>query len=266
MDWSNSYRFFDSVEEIYDLLDQAGQAIRDIYNHSELSVEFKSDNSPVTAADIRSNLIITEGLNAMYNGIPILSEEEAIPDYSERKKWDYLWVLDPLDGTKGFINKNGEFTINLGLVLRDTVVAGFIYVPIDHRMYFAFKGMGAYHYQQNERHIRLHANNVNKQAKGIKVLVSRHHKDALTQSHIDTLNTPITLERGAALKFVSIASGEADYYPKMASIMEWDTAPGQILIEEAGGSVLDVDMGLPLRYNKPEMNNPFFIAFGKIIT
>lgn len=265
MDWSNTHRFFDSVEEIYDLLDKAGQVIRDIYSQSEVNVEFKSDNSPVTLADIRSNIIITEGLNALYNSIPILSEEGIIPDYSERKNWDYLWVLDPLDGTKGFINKTGEFTINLGLVLRDTVVAGFIYVPISQKMYFAFKGKGAYHYQHDKRHIRLYANDVNLRAKGIKVLVSRHHKDTVTQSHINTLNDPITLERGAALKFVSIASGEADYYPKMGSIMEWDTAPGQILIEEAGGSVLDVDMGLPLRYNKPEMNNDFFIASGKII-
>ena len=263
MESFHSLRFFDIADDIFSLVEQAGQAIRDIYNSDDISIEVKSDNSPVTTADYRSNRIITDGLQTLFRDIPIISEESEIPDYDERKSWDYVWILDPLDGTKGFINRTGEFTINLGMVQKDTVTGGFIYAPISRQMYFAAKGLGAFQYHENKQHRRLSARAYDNRQQGIKVLASRHHNDALTQAHINTLHHPVVMERGAALKFVSIADGLADYYPKMAHIMEWDTAPGQILIEEAGGSVVQAENGLPLKYNKPDLHNPHFIASGK---
>ncbi len=266
MESFNSDRFFDTADDIYSLLHQAGEAIRDIYQSEDIGLEIKSDNSPVTAADYRSNRIITDGLNSIFHDIPIISEEAKVLNYDERKTWDYVWILDPLDGTKGFIHKSGEFTINLGLVQKDTVVAGFIFAPVHGEMYFAAKRLGAFQYYENKSHRRLTACSYNINQQGLKVLASRHHNNALTQEHINSLNRPKVIERGAALKFVAIADGIADYYPKMAHIMEWDTAPGQIIIEEAGGSVVQVDTGLPLKYNKPDLYNPHFVASGKLLS
>jgi 3'(2'), 5'-bisphosphate nucleotidase len=260
-----SQHFFGAAGDIFDLLHQAGKAIRNIYGSTDMQIYKKSDNSPVTEADILSNKIISSGLIAMFEELPILSEEADIPHYDIRKSWDYVWILDPLDGTKGFINKTDEFTINLGLALYGIVVAGCIYAPVSQQMYFASKGLGAYHYQKSGAHSKLTVNRFGINNPGLKVLASRHHRDARTQEHIDLLDTPVVIERGAALKFVSIAQGEADYYPKMSQIMEWDTAAGQILIEEAGGMMVQVKDGQPLKYNKPDLHSPHFIASGKIL-
>lgn len=262
---STSKQLFKAAADIFDLLDQAGEAIRNIYGSSDFKIDNKSDKSPVTEADILSNNIISGGLKALFEEIPILSEEGEIPHYDIRKTWDFVWILDPLDGTKGFINKTNEFTINLGLAFNETLVAGFIYLPVNRQMFFASKGMGAFHYQTSGKHLKLTVNRINLKNPGLKVLASRHHRDARTQKHIDQLDNPIIFERGAALKFVSIANGEADYYPKMARIMEWDTAAGQILVEEAGGLVVQAENGQPLTYNKPDLHSPHFIASGKII-
>lgn len=263
MKYFDTHQVLETVEEIYSLLDRAGQAIRDLYHQTSIDTMIKSDKSPVTAADLLSNKIIIHGLNTSFPDIPIISEEIETPAYEQRKTWEYVWILDPLDGTKGFINKTGEFTINLALIQAGKLLAGFIYVPVQQQMYFAVRGFGAYEYQPEKEHRRLQARSFNKNDDGIRVLASRHHNNALTQAHINTLNHPEVMERGAALKFVSIADGQADYYPKMAHIMEWDTAPGQIILEEAGGSVVQVDNGQPLMYNKHDLYNPYFIASGK---
>lgn len=255
--------FAASIKDIYTLLAEAGNAIMDIYTAPERHIQIKSDDSPVTSADIVSNVIITKGIQNLFSGIPVLSEEDYIPPYEERKGWKYVWILDPLDGTKGFIHKSGEFTINLGLSLEGTVVAGCIYEPVTQQMYFASKGNGAFHYQDDGDHKRLIVNEINRNTKGLKILSSKFHKDVRTQTFIESFDEPVIIEKGAAMKFVSIARGEADYYPKMSSIMEWDTAPGQIIIEEAGGMLVDAVNSQPLKYNKPDLHNPHFIASGK---
>ncbi len=254
-----------SVDQIYSLLAEASQAILDIYQYGHFNIERKHDNSPVTEADLQSNVIITEGLKKLFSHIPIISEEATIQDYKERINWEWLWLLDPLDGTKEFVKHTDEFTINLALIHDHKVVAGFLYIPIQNEMYFAIQGKGAFQYKADGHHLRLSVSNFTLDQKNIRVVISKNHKDQATQSYIDVLNEPILIEKGSAIKFVSIAKGETDYYPRMIHIMEWDTAAGQILIEEAGGQLVEATSGKSLRYNKPTMVNPYFIASGKIL-
>lgn len=257
----------DKKSEIFRLLRLAGEAILDIY-HDESTVltTIKSDNSPVTAADIASDRIITEGLLTLWSEIPVISEESGDLSYAVRRNLDYCWILDPLDGTKEFIQKTDEFTINLGLIHQNKVVAGFIYLPVLGEMYYAIYGKGAFQVLADGRELRINVSQFSLASTGIRVLASRSHIDPGTKSIIDYLDRPEIIEKGSAIKFISIAKGEADYYPRLIHIMEWDTAAGQIIIEEAGGSLVDATTGAALMYNKSEFVNPHFIASGKIIT
>jgi 3'(2'), 5'-bisphosphate nucleotidase len=253
------------VHEICAVLIQAGEAIEEYYNNgATVEISYKKDNSPVTTADITSNAIVTNGLKKIFRDIPVLSEESDVLPYSERKNLEYLWLLDPLDGTKEFLKRTGEFSINLALIHRRRSVAGFIYVPISKKLYYAIKGMGAYHVT-SEGHQPIQCSKFSLDQEGLRVVVSGSIMDAYTRAEIDRLRNPKKIKLGSALKFLSIASGEADYYPRMIHIMEWDTAAGQIIIEEAGGSLEDAFTGKPLEYNKQSLVNPFFIASGIII-
>lgn len=251
-------------DEIFSLLREAGDAIMQHYhNISKEDINYKADNSPVTAADMDSNQIVTEGLLKMFPDIPVVSEEVDLPPYSIRKHYRYNWILDPLDGTKEFLNKTDEFCINLALIHNRKPVAGYIYLPAKKKLYYAYSGSGAFEWTQNGA-IRMNCNTFSLQDEFLKVVVSRSHMDPLTRLEIERLRKPQRIILGSALKFISIASGQADYYPRMIHIMEWDTAAGQILIEEAGGSLEDALTGKPLEYNKQSLVNPYFIASGII--
>lgn len=254
-----------NASSIVSILTEASDVIKKIYWSRDFSTEIKSDQSPVTTADIKSHEYIIHELASLYPEIPIVSEESELPPYDVRKKWEYFWLLDPLDGTKEFLKRTGEFTINLALIHKTKSVAGFINIPLQEKTFFAVKDLGAYCYKSDGAHTPLQVSTFNLNKKGIKVVASRNHKDKKTQVYIDALNEPEIIEKGSALKFISIALGEADYYPRMINIMEWDTAAGQIIIEEAGGSFVNAETGQPLSYNKAEMYNPYFIASGKII-
>lgn len=225
----------------------------------------KEDKSPVTSADLASDEIITKGLAALTPSWKVISEEKALPEQNEQKQTDYFWILDPLDGTKEFLHRTDEFSINLALIHGKEVVAGYIYLPVFRELYYAVKGYGSFQYHENSKEKRLQVNSFSLKDENLKVVTSRNHIDYGTRVYLEKLNNPNLISMGSALKFINIANGKADYYPRMIQIMEWDTAAGQIIIEEAGGSLVNANTGEPLTYNKPGMINPYFIASGKII-
>ena len=252
--------------EILDMLYTAGKTIMYYYKSDSeaLDTQFKNDNTPVTIADTAANNVIYTFLKNTFPDIPIISEETEIASYEERKNWKFVWLIDPLDGTKEFLNKTDEFSINLALVKNGKSVAGFIYLPVFERLYYAIEGQGAYEIKDGIKS-RIFVSTFDLKKTGIKVVSSRSIMDVKTKAHIKLLDAPEMIRLGSSLKFVSVATGDADYYPRMIHIMEWDTAAGQIIIEEAGGSLVDGNTGLPLVYNKISMVNPTFIASGKTI-
>ncbi len=249
-------------DRVFNLLFEAGEVIMEFYNKISLSdIKYKSDNSPVTEADLASNRIISKGLTESFPSIALISEESEIQGYHIRKNFEYIWLIDPLDGTKEFINKTDEFTINVALVYKKRAIAGFIYIPVQKKLYYAFKGKGAFELTDTGP-VKIHCSKFSLLQEGLRVVISRSHMDKFTREEIQRLKNPKKITLGSALKFISIAKGESDYYPRMIHIMEWDTAAGQIIIEEAGGYFEDALTGKPLEYNKPSLINPYFIATG----
>lgn len=252
-------------EELKQLCLHAGDRIIRIYDQFESSqISYKSDHSPLTDADLESNEIMIDGLKKMFPRVPVISEESVIPEYAVRKKYTSFWLLDPLDGTQGFVRKTGEFAINLALVQSNQVIAGCIYIPVQQKFCFAMKGSGAFE-DFNGTTKTLEVSKFYKNQSGLRILQSRHHKDPETAAWINRLNNPEFLTIGGSLKFLEIASGKADYYPRMSRIMEWDTAAGHIIVEEAGGSFRNASDQSIISYNTPKLLNPAFIASGKIL-
>ncbi len=237
----------------------AGNAVMDVYR-SDFTVEQKNDVSPVTKADRRSHEILTAYLER-HHPFPILSEEGKGVPYGERRIWETFWLIDPLDGTKEFIKRNGEFTINVALVHRGRPVLGVIYTPVSDVLYYASEGDGAYRVEQGAaRRLPLDG------AKNKFVVVgSRSHTTPAFESYVALLRKQCgdvsIISAGSSLKFCLIAEGAADVYPRYGHTMEWDTAAGQVIVEEAGGSVVNSETGRPLSYNKESLLNPHFVAF-----
>jgi len=239
----------------------AGDAILEIYNSEELGVENKSDDSPLTKADLASNKVICDGLERISPEIPIISEENDKIDAETRKAWNYCWIVDPLDGTKEFIKRNGEFTTNIALVKGDKVIAGVVYIPVLEEMYYAVKGKGAFMVKENKTST-LNASKFAHSDEGLRLVCSRSHLNEATQAFVDKYKNPSLIAKGSSLKFLSIAKGEADIYPRLAPTMEWDTCAAQIILEEAGGKVIQADTHSKVIYNKENLLNPHFIAMG----
>jgi 3'(2'), 5'-bisphosphate nucleotidase len=238
----------------------AGTAILEIYNHYvDIEIEQKSDDSPLTLADRISNEIICTGLSALDVQYPIISEENKEIPFSERENYEYCWMVDPLDGTKEFIKKNGEFTVNIALIHKGQPVLGIVYTPCTDEMYWAVKGQGAF-VQKSGTVSTLKAGFFDVKSQALKVVASRSHLNEATKNFIEQLKNPIIVSRGSSLKFLMLACGEADLYPRMAPTMEWDTAAAQIILEEAGGHLLDAESLQALTYNKKTLLNPNFIA------
>ncbi len=239
------------------LTEEAGKAILEVYG-TEFSVKEKEDRSPLTLADSRSHLIISKGLQSRYPDIPVLSEEGKEAPYSVRKDWGRFWLVDPLDGTKEFIKRNGEFTINIALIEGRLPIFGAIYIPVKDVLYLAARGAGCWEISsRGKRSLK-----VSPPSAGIpiRVVSSRSHASAKIDSILDLLPEHELLSRGSALKFCSIAAGEADFYPRFGPTWEWDTAAGQAIVTEAGGSMINF-AGEPFAYNKPDLlNGPFLVA------
>jgi 3'(2'), 5'-bisphosphate nucleotidase len=262
---------------------KAGLAILDVY-HSDYSVEYKSDDSPLTIADQRSHDMIS-GILSKTN-IPILSEEGRNIDYAERKKWDRLWIVDPLDGTKEFIKRNDEFTVNIALVKNNTPVLGVIFVPVTSTLYFAAEGFGARKMSDPDL-VKKIGEMILQESKpeivemvlscsvtlplkqrtdktSCRIVGSRSHSTPELEAYVDQkkkeYQTVGFLSAGSSLKFCLVAEGEADIYPRLGPTMEWDTAAGQAIAEQSGCRVLCWDTGSPLTYNRENLLNPNFMV------
>lgn len=259
---------------ILQLASQAGQAILEVYA-TAFDVKLKEDHSPLTLADKRSNEIICAGL-ARISGIPILSEEMKQVSYEQRRNWKTFWLVDPLDGTKEFIKRNGEFTVNIALIEEGIPVFGLIYIPVSGILYYALKGEGAYISSL------LPPNNIprdyhellafsNRLPAAIRhpgefiIAASRSHLSTKTQDYINSEKEkhPVVkvVSAGSSLKFCLVAEGKADAYPRFGPTMEWDTAAGQILITETGKKLVRCDTMEPMTYNKPSLLNPDFLVY-----
>lgn len=246
------------IEKLIDIAYEAGKVILEIYESDDLGVESKSDESPLTKADKAANDIICKGLAKMTPHIPIISEENKEIPYHERKDCEYIWMVDPLDGTKEFIKRNGEFTVNIALIHNQKSIAGVVYAPVLDNMYYAIEGEGAYIIEDNEQ-VSLTANVYSKTDSSLKVVCSRSHLNDATKAFVQDYNTPELIEKGSSLKFLILAEGGAELYPRLAPTMEWDTAAAHIILSESGGKIHQLD-GSPVLYNKENLLNPYFIA------
>jgi 3'(2'), 5'-bisphosphate nucleotidase len=252
--------------DIIDILHEAGRAAMSVYaDEATFGIETKSDQSPVTEADKRSNTIIIDHLTRFYPGIPVISEESQQLPYEERKNFNRFFLVDPLDGTKEFIRRNGEFTINIAYFEDDHLSAGFVGVPASNQIYFAEKGKGAFRLDGNSRQYELRTVPFYLHQPGLKVVASRSHMDPETSKIIDGLQNPELIATGSALKFLRIAEGAAHFYPRLGPTMEWDTAAAQCILEESGGSVISLPGLMPMMYNKENLLNPHFLAFGALL-
>jgi len=251
------------AKEVSQIAKDAGAVILDIYNTADFGVEQKSDDSPLTRADRDANKVICDGLEALEVKIPIISEENKAIPYEERKNFEYAWLVDPLDGTKEFIKRNGEFTVNIALIHNNQIVLGVVYTPVSDDLYWAVKGEGAYLVKE-EGTTKLNAKNFTMTDEGLGVVCSRSHLNEATQAFVDALDNPARVPKGSSLKFLILAQGGAHLYPRLAPTMEWDTGAAQIVLEEAGGKVIAQDTNAPLQYNKENLLNPYFIAYGAV--
>lgn len=235
---------------------EAGKAILEIYE-TDFEVHRKEDRSPLTEADTRSHQIISRALKAAYPDIPVLSEEGKEIDYSERKSWHRFWLVDPLDGTKEFVKRNGEFTVNIALIEGSRPIWGIIHIPAAGALYVADINAGAWCIHDGERQkVRVAPPPSGK----IRIVKSRSHPSPQLETILTVLPEHEVITRGSALKFCAVAAGDADFYPRLGPTWEWDTAAGQAIVEAAGGVVVDF-AGRPITYNKPSLvNGPFLVC------
>ena len=251
--------FHEYLDQVCSIARRAGQEIMEIYEHHDFNVEYKEDKSPVTIADLKSDTLITEQLQLLSPDIPVLSEETSSEHpYQERKQWQRYWLVDPLDGTKGFINKNDFFTVNIALIDNTIAVLGVIYAPATDQLFYAAEGHGAFRQDQDAEPKKI---SVCKQlrAKPI-VAVSRAHINVPTQNLLDKIGEHELVRADSSLKCCLVADGSADLYLRVGPTCEWDTAAGQCVVEEAGGELSDY-AGKPLRYNtKDSLINPSFVV------
>ncbi|HQU60145.1 MAG TPA: 3'(2'),5'-bisphosphate nucleotidase CysQ [Saprospiraceae bacterium] len=250
------------AKEVVQIAWRAGAAIMAIYAKENLGIEFKSDESPLTLADQASNEVICEGLAKLPEQYPIVSEENKAIPYQERRTFTYHWLVDPLDGTKEFIKRNGEFTVNIALIHQGEPVMGVVVVPCFQEAYWAVKGGGAY-LEVNGETKRLQAASFQLSDAGLNLVCSRSHLNEETQAFLDQFESPNLVSQGSSLKFLILAKGEAHVYPRLAPTMEWDTAAAQAILLEAGGTVINQETGQPLQYNKENLLNPYFVAYGR---
>lgn len=248
------------LESVAALALKAGNEILAVYNSEEFSIQEKDDKSPLTAADLASHHAIVNGLTALTADIPVLSEESASLPFSERSSWQRYWLVDPLDGTREFIKRNGEFTVNIALIDAGVPVLSVVHVPVSGISYLACKGQGAFKQEPGGERQPI---TVRKLADGpLMVVGSRSHRGDSLISFLEKLGEHDMVGMGSSLKLCLVAEGAADIYPRLGPTSEWDTAAAQCVVEQAGGFVTDTEMK-PLRYNtKDSLLNPFFLVFG----
>lgn len=243
---------------------KAGKAIMQVYQSEAFSTEMKPDETPVTLADKRSHAIITEHLDK--TNLPVLSEEGIRIDFDERKDWEYFWLIDPLDGTKEFINKNGEFTVNIALIKKDTPVAGVLFAPCTDALYTGSNETGAYKIEKGRQTLFAPLAKRNSyedllKIQHLRVVGSRSHMSDETRQFIRQFPNAELTTMGSSLKFMLLLENRADIYPRLGTTMEWDTAAGHAILNASNRGVYQVDLKTELVYNKADTTNPFFVAF-----
>jgi len=253
------------IEDINRISREAGKAILTVYQKADMEISTKADESPLTEADLLSHQTILSGLKKLTPDIPVLSEESAGISFEERRHWNEYWLVDPLDGTKEFIARNGEFTVNIALIREGRPVQGVVYVPVMDRLYSGFSEDGQYQAYREEQGKRTQI--AVRHVEGpFTVVASRRHGSeeqvrlmSRLQGYFRDLTTT---SMGSSLKLCLVAEGKADFYPRLAPTSEWDTAAAQAVVEAAGGKVVSQEL-LPLRYNSKEsLLNPFFYVLG----
>jgi 3'(2'), 5'-bisphosphate nucleotidase len=247
------------VEPIAALANEAGQAILAVYA-TDFDVQAKNDDSPLTQADLASHRCIVAGLKALTPDVPIISEESGLPPFEVRSQWPRYWLIDPLDGTREFVNRNGEFTVNIALIESHRPVFGVVHVPVQHKTYIGCEGRGAELRAAGAPPVPLHV--ATESARPVRVVGSRSHRGSSLDAFLARLGESDMVPMGSSLKFCIVAEGRADVYPRLGPTSEWDTAAAQAVVEQAGGKVLELD-GKPLSYNrKSEILNPWFVVVG----
>jgi len=249
------------LDDIRRIATDAGRRILDIYERREreFAVEQKDDRSPLTEADRRSHELIVARLAALTPDIPVLSEESSAVDYAARATWTRFWLVDPLDGTKEFIKRNGEFTVNIALIEAGKPALGVVHVPVRAETYFAAHGEGAALQRGTDEPMQIRARRFNGDRPI--VVASRSHAGAETEAFLKNLGPHEAVSMGSSIKLCLVAEGKADVYPRLGPTMEWDTAAAQCVVEQAGGTVTDPQRR-PLSYNKADLHNPWFIVSG----
>ena len=224
---------------------------------NDFNVFYKDDASPLTEADRRSHKVIESGLKELNEAIPIISEEGKEIPYKDRKGWNCFWLVDPLDGTKEFIKRNGEFTVNIALIKDRVTVVGIIYIPAKDTLYYSEKGRGAYKITKGSAPIRLKVREVYTQEK-ITVIESRSHPSQELEEYLKQFSKLERIYAGSSLKFCAVAEGVANLYPRLGAVWEWDTGAGHCIAEEAGAKVITPN-GKKLLYNKESLKHDGFI-------
>ncbi|MDH3589713.1 MAG: 3'(2'),5'-bisphosphate nucleotidase CysQ [Gammaproteobacteria bacterium] len=247
------------LPEIREIARDAGEAIMEIYSR-DFQVELKDDKSPLTEADLASHRHIAAALSKLTPEVPVLSEESGVPDFSERSSWQHYWLIDPLDGTKEFIKRNGEFTVNIALIVDHEPVLGVVTAPARNLEYFGTATGGAFRAGSDGQPQSIHVTEGH--TGPARVVGSRSHRGSSLDAFLERLGDYEILPMGSSLKFCLVAEGAADIYPRLGPTNEWDTAAAHAVLAAAGGQVVEAG-GDVLRYNAKEaLLNPYFLAVG----
>ncbi|MCT7560539.1 3'(2'),5'-bisphosphate nucleotidase CysQ [Aliarcobacter butzleri] len=243
------------IEDLKIIALKAGDIIMEIYN-KDFKIEYKNDKSPLTEADLKSNELICSELSRIYSNIPIMSEENKEIPYEIRKGWEYYFCVDPIDGTKEFIKKNGEFTVNIALIRKNTPVLGVVYAPALNELYWA-DGLNSF---KNNQKLPLRINQTSKNK--LFVVASKSHLSSETQEFIDNIDSKEIeqLSKGSSLKLCMVAAGKADIYPRLAPTMEWDTAAADAIVRCSRKMTYQYENNEPVVYNKEDLLNPWFVV------
>jgi 3'(2'), 5'-bisphosphate nucleotidase len=256
MNFKRKHKLLDEVKRV---ARAASNSIMDIYGQ-DFAIKLKNDGSPLTKADQSAHRIIQKGLAKLSPRLPVLSEESSENEVCDRRNWESYWLVDPLDGTKEFVKKNDEFTVNIALVEKNRATLGVIIAPALRVEYSGSIGLGAWCQHKNQAKIKINTSLL--QNRPTRVMGSRSHQNTATENYIKALGDYDLKEIGSSIKTCYIADGQADVYPRFGPTSEWDTAASQAILESAGGGMIDL-AGKPLRYNtKNDLLNPHFVAFG----
>ncbi|WP_281213289.1 3'(2'),5'-bisphosphate nucleotidase CysQ [Shewanella insulae] len=250
------------LDELVEIARAAGEAIMQVYGSDQMDIQAKADDSPVTAADLASHKVIVEALARLTPDIPVMSEEAADIPWETRRQWQQYWLIDPLDGTKEFIKRNGEFTVNIAFIDKGRALAGVVYAPVLDKCYYGAQHLGAWLASGDGvtdlKQLTVVAPSVPR------IVGSRSHVSPGLAAYLEAIGEHEMTSIGSSLKFCLLAEGKADIYPRLGLTSEWDTAAAQAVLESVGGRVVNADNGQPLDYNqKEDILNPYFIATAK---